>query len=150
MMIETHFVTLPVKKVFFKLTIPSVMSMFFSSIYMMADGVFVGHFIGSDALAAVNMVMQVIMILFAVSNMIAVGSSVKVSTALGEKNPGKARSMFSFSTVLVMGVGVFFAAAGLLFSKPLIHQVIREDQLAEMAIQYSRVLMLGLPFIMRA
>ncbi|RHO56538.1 MATE family efflux transporter [Ruminococcaceae bacterium AM07-15] len=148
MMIETHFVTLPVKKVFFKLTIPIVMSMFFSSIYMMADGIFVGHFIGSDALAAVNMVMPVIMILFAVSNMIAVGSSVKVSTALGEKNPGKARSMFSFSTALVMGVGVFFAAAGLLFSKPLIHQVIREDQLAEMAIQYSRVLMLGLPFIM--
>lgn len=148
MMIETHFVTLPVKKVFFKLTIPSVMSMFFSSIYMMADGIFVGHFVGSDALAAVNMVMPVIMILFAVSNMIAVGSSVKVSTALGEKNPGKARSMFSFSTALVMGVGVFFAVAGLLFSKPLIHQVIREDQLAEMAIQYSRVLMLGLPFIM--
>lgn len=148
MMIETHFVTLPVKKVFFKLTIPSVMSMFFSSIYMMADGIFVGHFVGSDALAAVNMVMPVIMILFAVSNMIAVGSSVKVSTALGEKNPGKARSMFSFSTALVIGVGVFFAAAGLLFSKPLIHQVIGEDQLAEMAIQYSRVLMLGLPFIM--
>ncbi|MBU5431699.1 MATE family efflux transporter [Intestinimonas sp. MSJ-38] len=147
-MIETHFVTLPVKKVFFKLTIPSVMSMFFSSIYMMADGIFVGHFVGSDALAAVNMVMPVIMILFAVSNMIAVGSSVKVSTALGEKNPGKARSMFSFSTALVIGVGVFFAAAGLLFSKPLIHQVIGEDQLAEMAIQYSRVLMLGLPFIM--
>lgn len=148
MMIETHFVTLPVKKVFFKLTIPSVMSMFFSSIYMMADGIFVGHFVGSDALAAVNMVMPVIMILFAVSNMIAVGSSVKVSTALGEKNPGKARSMFSFSTALVIGVGVFFAAAGLLFSKPLIHQMIGEDQLAEMAIQYSRVLMLGLPFIM--
>ena len=62
MMIETHFVTLPVKKVFFKLTIPSVMSMFFSSIYMMADGIFVGHFVGSDALAAVNMVMPVIMI----------------------------------------------------------------------------------------
>lgn len=147
-MIETHFITLPVKKVFFKLTIPSIMSMFFSSIYMMADGIFVGHFIGSDALAAVNMVMPVIMILFAVSNMIAVGSSVKVSTALGEKNITKARSIFSFSVVLVVGVGVLFAVAGVFLSKPLIHQIIKDASLAEMAIQYVQVFMIALPFIM--
>ncbi len=147
-MIETHFITLPVKKVFFKLTIPSIMSMFFSSIYMMADGIFVGHFIGSDALAAVNMVMPVIMILFAVSNMIAVGSSVKVSTALGEKNITKARSIFSFSVVLVVGMGVLFAVAGVFLSKPLIHQIIKDVSLAEMAIQYVQVFMIALPFIM--
>lgn len=147
-MIETHFVTLPVKTVFFKLTIPSIMSMFFSSIYIMADGIFVGHYIGSHALAAVNMVMPVIMILFAVSNMIAVGSSVKVSTALGEKNFAKARSIFSFSTALVVGVGILFAAVGFFLSKPLIYKMIRDASLAEMAAQYMQVFMIGLPFIM--
>ncbi len=147
-MIETHFVTLPVKKVFFWLTIPSIMSMLFSSIYMMADGIFVGHFIGSDALAAVNMVMPVIMILFAISNMIAVGSSVKVSTALGENNIEKARSIFSFSVVLVVGVGILFATVGLFLSKPFIYQIIKDASLAEMAVQYIQVFMIGLPFIM--
>lgn len=147
-MIETHFVTLPVKKVFFWLTIPNIMSMLFSSIYMMADGIFVGHFIGSDALAAINMVMPVIMILFAISNMIAVGSSVKVSTALGENNIEKARSVFSFSVVLVVGVGILFAAVGLFLSKPLIYQIIKDASLAEMAVQYIQVFMIGLPFIM--
>lgn len=147
-MIETQFVTLPVKKVFFKLTIPNIMSMFFSSIYMMIDGIFVGHFIGSDALAAINMVMPVIMILFAVSNMIAVGSSVKVSTALGEKKIAKAQSIFSFSVILVVGVSVLFSIIGIFVSKFFIYHIIKDTFLAEMATQYMEVFMIGLPFIM--
>lgn len=147
-MTETHFVTLPVNKVFFKLTIPNIMSMFFSSIYMIADGIFVGHYIGSDALAAVNMVMPVILILFAVSNMIAVGSSVKVSTALGEQNTGKARSIFSFSVVLIEGVSVFLAAAGIFLAEPLLLRIIKDPALTGMAVSYIRVFMIGLPFVM--
>lgn len=50
-----------------------------SSIYMMIDGIFVGRYIGSHALAAVNLAFPVIMILFAVGDMVAVGSSVKIA-----------------------------------------------------------------------
>lgn len=147
-MIETQFVTLPVKKVFFRLTIPNIMSMVFSSIYIIVDGIFVGHFIGADALAAVNMVMPVIMILFAISNMIAVGSSVKVSTALGEKNVSKARGIFSFSVILILGVSVLFSIIGIFLSKFFIYHIIKDTFLAEMATQYMEVFMIGLPFIM--
>lgn len=147
-MSEIQFVTLPVKKVFFKVTIPNIMSMLFSSIYIIVDGIFVGHFIGADALAAVNMVMPIIMILFAVSNMIAVGSSVKVSTALGEKKITKARGIFSFSVILVVGVGVLFSIIGIFVSKFFIYHIIKDTLLAEMATQYMEVFMIGLPFIM--
>lgn len=147
-MIETQFVTLSVKKVFFRLTIPNIMSMVFSSIYIIVDGIFVGHFIGADALAAVNMVMPVIMILFAISNMIAVGSSVKVSTALGEKNISKARGIFSFSVILIVGVSVLFSIIGIFLSKFFIYHIIKDTFLAEMATQYMEVFMIGLPFIM--
>lgn len=147
-MSEIQFVTLPVKKVFFKVTIPNIMSMLFSSIYIIVDGIFVGHFIGADALAAVNMVMPIIMILFAVSNMIAVGSSVKVSTALGEKKITKARGIFSFSVILVVGVGVLFSIIGIFVSKFFIYHIIKDILLAEMATQYMEVFMIGLPFIM--
>lgn len=44
-----------------------------SSIYMMIDGIFVGRYIGSHALAAVNLAFPVIMILFAVGDMVARG-----------------------------------------------------------------------------
>ena len=50
----------PPKKLFVKLAIPSLVSMLFSSIYMMADGMFVGKVIGSKGLAAINLVFPII------------------------------------------------------------------------------------------
>ena len=49
----------PPKKLFVKLAIPSLVSMLFSSIYIMADGMFVGKIIGSKALAAINIVFPI-------------------------------------------------------------------------------------------
>ena len=68
----------PPKKLFVKLAIPSLVSMLFSSIYMMTDGMFVGKVIGSKGLAAINLVFPIIMIVFAVSDMIAAGASVNL------------------------------------------------------------------------
>ena len=79
----------PPKKLFVKLAVPSLVSMLFSSIYMMADGMFVGKIIGSKALAAINLVFPIIMIVFAVGDMIAVGASVKMGIKLGEKRKKK-------------------------------------------------------------
>lgn len=79
------FGTTPPKKLFIKLAIPSLVSMLFSSIYMMADGIFVGKVIGSKALAAINLVFPIIMIVFTVGDMISAGASVKIGIKLGEK-----------------------------------------------------------------
>ena len=82
------------KKLFIKLAISSLVSMLFSSIYMMADGMFVGKVVGSKALAAINLVFPIIMIVFAVGDMIAAGASVKIGIKLGEKM--KNRQVISF------------------------------------------------------
>ena len=76
----------PPKQLFIKFAIPSLVSMLFSGIYMMCDGMFVGKVIGSKALAAINLVFPIIMIVFAVGDMIAAGASVKIGIKLGEKN----------------------------------------------------------------
>ena len=65
-----------------------------SSIYMMIDGIFVGRYIGSHALAAVNLAFPVIMILFAVGDMVAVGSSVKIALLLGQGKNKEANELF--------------------------------------------------------
>ncbi|MEG0899692.1 MAG: MATE family efflux transporter [Oscillospiraceae bacterium] len=147
-MIEKQFATLPVKKVFFSLTLPGILSMLFSSIYMMADGIFVGHFIGEHALAAVNLVTPVMMIIFALSNMIAVGSSVKVSTTMGEGQIEKAKNIFTASVLMIIGLGFVFSILGILFTKPLINILIKDPILAEMAYDYVSYFTIGLPFIM--
>ena len=85
---QEFFGTTPPKKLFMKLAIPGLFSMLFSSLYMMADGMFVGKMIGGKALAAINLVFPIIMIVFAVGDMIAAGASVKIGMKLGEKKRG--------------------------------------------------------------
>ena len=98
----------PPKKLFIKLAIPSLISMLFSSIYMMFDGIFVGKVIGSKALAAVNLVFPIIMVVFAVGDMIASGASVKIGIKLGEKKEDEASNIFSVAFLLVLIINTIF------------------------------------------
>ena len=106
-------------KLFFKCALPSMVSMGVTSLYTIADGVFVGRFIGSEALAAVNLGMPLFMVSFALSDLIAVGSSVQIAIRLGQGNGEGASRVFSFAckTILalsvVMGLGGFLLAPGL-------------------------------------
>ena len=74
---ERDYGTEPILKLFFKCIIPAMVGMGFSAIYSIIDGIFMGHFIGHEALAAVNIVMPLVMITTALSDMIATGSSVR-------------------------------------------------------------------------
>lgn len=53
-----------------KFTLPTIAMMIFTSIYGVVDGVFVSNCVGSDAFAAVNLIMPIIMILGSVGFMI--------------------------------------------------------------------------------
>ena len=144
---ETQFGTLPVKKIFFKLALPGMISMLFMSISMMVDGIFVGQFIGGQALAAVNLIMPVFMILFAVGDMIAVGSSVKIAIKLGEGDPKKASQLFSASLLIILFFSSIIAILGAIFAEDLIFMMIADVELAQMAFDYSRVFIYSAPLI---
>ena len=81
-------------KLFFLVAIPSIISMLMSSFYVIADGIFVGQLLGSQALAAVNIVMPLVIIGFPLGDMIGVGSSVPIAIRLGEKNNASATKFF--------------------------------------------------------
>ncbi len=119
------FEKLPPTKLFFRCAVPSMITMAFGALYQIADGLFVGRFIGEDALAAINLIMPIIMMVFAFSNMIATGASVRISVLLGVKEREEASRVFSvtlkviFLLSCVIGVvGWFFAEAFVRFLGP--------------------------------
>ena len=116
----------PPKKLFVKLAVPSLISMLFSSIYMMADGMFVGKIIGSKALAAINLVFPIIMIVFAVGDMIAAGASVKIGIKLGEKKDKDASNIFSVALLLTFIINIIFMILSLFFAKDIIFILIKD------------------------
>ena len=110
------FEKLPPTKLFFRLAIPSMISMAFGALYQIADGLFVGRFIGGDALAAVNLVMPIIMIIFGFANLIATGASVRISMLLGEKNREEASIAFTYTLKVIFLISCIFSVLGLVFA----------------------------------
>ena len=47
---EQEFATTPIPRLFVRCTVPAMVGMGFSAIYSITDGIFVGHFIGQEAL----------------------------------------------------------------------------------------------------
>lgn len=137
----------PPKKLFVKLAIPSLISMLFSSIYMICDGIFVGKIIGSKGLAAINLVFPIIMIVFAVSDMIASGASVKIGIKLGEKNEKEASNIFTIAVLLSLIINIIFMIISLFFSKDIIFILIKDKELATLSYKFAYVFILALPFI---
>ena len=137
----------PPKKLFVKLAIPSLVSMLFSSIYMMFDGIFVGKVIGSRALAAVNLVFPIIMVVFALGDMIASGASVKIGIKLGEKKEDEASNIFSVAFLLVLIINSIFMILSLIFAKDIIFTLINDKQLAELSYKFAYVFILSLPIV---
>ncbi len=114
------FEKLPPTKLFFRCAVPSMITMAFGALYQIADGLFVGRFIGEDALAAVNLIMPIIMTIFAFSNMIATGASVRIAIMLGEKKRKEASAVFSFSIKLILLISCVLGVLGLLFAEPFV------------------------------
>lgn len=78
------------------------------SLYTMADGIFVAHGVGESALAAVNLSMPVTSAIFAIGLLLATGTSVVVSIALGQGKKEQACQLFNQNLVVTTVVGVVF------------------------------------------
>ena len=111
------FEKLPPTKLFFRLAIPSMITMAFVSLYQIADGLFVGRFIGGDALAAINLIMPIIMIVFGFSNLISTGASVRISVLLGEKKREEASCVFTFTLKVIFLISCLLGVLGLAFAE---------------------------------
>ena len=129
------FEKMPPTKLFFRCAIPSMVTMAFGALYQIADGLFVGRFIGQDALAAVNLIMPLIMMVFAFSNMVATGASVRISVLLGEKKREEASRVFSFSLKFIFLMSCIIGAVGLVFAETFVRLL--APGATEQAIQYG-------------
>lgn len=142
---EQEFATAPIPRLFLRCTVPAMVGMGFSAIYSITDGIFVGHFIGQEALAAVNLVMPLIMIITALADMVATGSSVRISILLGRDNHSEARRVFTVCLRVIASASTVFGLAGFLLARPIISLMGADGLTAENAVEYLRIFSLFMP-----
>ena len=129
-----------------RFTLPSIGMMVFTSIYSVVDGFFVSNFAGKTPFAAVNLIFPLLMVLSTVGFIFGTGGSAIVAKALGERKPEKANRYFSLFVYIAFGLGVLFAALGILFLRPITILLGGRGDLLENAVLYGRIILLALPF----
>lgn len=144
MFVNTH----PVR-LFFRCAVPAVVTSVFGALYSVVDGVFAGRYLGGHALAAVNIIMPVIMIVEAAANMIATGSSVNISILLGEGKRKEASEIFSFSVKFIIILSCIAGVCGFIFAGRFIEFISpgAGKEAIDMGTEYLRIYSLAAPLV---
>ena len=133
-----------------KFTLPTIIMMIFTSIYGVVDGIFVSNCVGSDAFAAVNLIMPAIMILGTIGFMMGTGGSALVSKTIGEGDKDKANRYFSMLIYLLAIIGFIFTVFGVIIVEPMAKLLGADENMLQNCVVYGRTLLIFLvPFCLQ-
>ena len=112
---EIDFGRAKVSSLFNRVFFPTLLGMLGMSAMMAIDGIFIGHSVGSDGIAAVNIVVPVLMLLTGVGLMVGMGCSVVSSLRLARGQVLAARVSVTRAMLFVTAVAVVVVGAMLAF-----------------------------------
>ena len=133
-------ISLLFKKIFY----PTLLGMVFTALFVITDGIFVGQGLGSDALAAVNIVAPIWLFATGIGLMFGMGASVVASIHLSKGNLKAARINMT-QAIAVSSLFLFICSAViLLFTEPVLQLLGCSEKLLPLA----RAYLLGfIPFL---
>lgn len=111
--------------------------------YALSNAWFVSHGVGDTALAAVNLVAPLLLLLGAVSSTVGAGGAALVSLALGRQNHLAAAKAAGNSFILFWCAAIIVAICGLAFLEPLLDLLGAHGEVRGYARNYATVLLAG-------
>ncbi len=135
----------PPVRLFFTAAVPGAVSMLASALYQLFDGIFIGHFLGETAFAALNFAMPLVIINFALADLIGVGSSVPIAISLGKQQKKEADNLFTIACLLIVITGALTGAVLFLAAPSVIRLMGAQGEMARLAADYLRVYALCSP-----
>ncbi|NKI26731.1 MATE family efflux transporter [Arenibacter sp. 6A1] len=137
----------PIGKLLIKQAVPASIGILVMSLNVLVDSIFVGNWIGSIAIAAINVVLPVSFFIGALGMAIGVGGSSIISRALGANNTNKALKTFGNQITLTLLVTTIMVALGLYYVDSLIPAFGGKGAIFEPAKIYYVIVLFGVPFL---
>ncbi len=134
----------PIVSTFFRYLIPSLVGLLALTSANIVDGIFIGNYVGVEALASVNLIVPIMSLLFGVGLMLSIGGSVRGGKYLGEKDAAAASAIFSKTMIAVALYGVSTIGLGLVFERSLFAALGATEEVVPLMSRYYRIIM---PFL---
>src|SRR5699024_6634466 len=132
--------TQSVRKSFFQYLIPSLVGMALLSVNIVVDGIFVGHGVGTVALAGVNIASPVFSVLLSFALLVGVGGGTLYSISLGKQDVQKARTIFTLSFFILTIITICLSLICYTLIEPIARFFGANDETIPFVLEYIRVL----------
>ena len=137
----------PIPKILLKQALPASIGILVMSLNILVDTIFVGQWIGSIAIAAINVVLPVSFFIAALGMAIGIGGSSIISRALGTNNLKKARHTFANQITLTILITISFVFFGLYFMESIVPMFGGKGAIYEPSKIYYTIVLYGVPFL---
>ena len=139
--------TEPIGGLLVKQAVPASIGILVMSLNILVDTIFVGNWIGSVAIAAINVVLPVSFFIAALGMSIGIGGASIISRSLGAKNKDKALKTFGNQLVLTLVLTIAFAAVGISWADEIIPRFGGKGAIFPLARIYYLIVLYGVPFL---
>lgn len=113
----------PIKKLVWRIAVPSMLAQFVSVLYSIVDRMYIGNIsqVGDIALAGVGVCGPVITMIGSVSSLVGVGGAALMSIRMGEEDMPAARKILANSVLLLGVFSLFLPVIALVCRKPMLY-----------------------------
>lgn len=130
-----------------KQALPASVGILVMSLNILVDTIFVGNWIGTTAIAAINIVLPVSFFIAALGMAIGIGGSSVLSRALGAGKSEKALQTFGNQITLTLSLTVFLVVFGLIFQSQIIPLFGGKGNIFSLAKIYYVIVLYGVPIL---
>ncbi|HAD01030.1 MAG TPA: MATE family efflux transporter, partial [Porphyromonadaceae bacterium] len=111
----------PIGKLLMKYALPAIIAMTATSLYNIADSIFIGHGVGALAISGLAITFPLMNLAAAFGSLVGVGASTLISVKLGQKDYENANKVLGNVLILNVIIGALFTLFALIFLDPMLY-----------------------------
>lgn len=138
-----------IRKLIFRLALPTVTAQIVNMLYNLVDRVYIGHIadIGEKALTGLGVCQPIILFIAAFSALICYGGAPRAAIAMGEKNNAKAEKILASCFTAQIVISVLLTVVFSVWHRDILLAFGASDATIEYACEYIRIYILGTLFV---
>ncbi|WP_315918047.1 MATE family efflux transporter [Vibrio fluvialis] len=131
---------------FLRYAIPTVAAMLVNGLYQVVDGIFIGHYVGAEGLAGINVAWPVIGTILGMGMLVGVGTGALTSIKQGEKDLHSAKRILATGLLTLVMLAPIVATVLWFFADDFLRWQGAQGRTFELGMQYLQILIIGCVF----
>lgn len=138
---QINLVNDPIKRLFLHYLFPSISATLVTSIYILADTIFIGQGVGGKGIAALNIILPMFSLFFGIGLLFGVGGAVLMSISLGQGDTKTGQSYFTISFFLNLIISIVLLLVFITNFESIMYLFGATEEIMPLVIEY------GIPFV---